>query len=188
MENKELITEKAITLFAKKGYEGVGVQEICEESGITKPTLYYYFKSKAGLLEHIGETRGKTLLETIQTALTYNHDFMKGLTEVLRNVINFAKTNPEYFNLHCTLLNSPQGSEERTIYTTLIEGTQRCFDDFFTASCAEFGNMRGKEKLYSRMFYNNVISTAVLVIKGELSVSEEIIYQIVHSLVYGMAN
>lgn len=188
MENKELITEKAIRLFAKKGYEGVGVQEICEESGITKPTLYYYFKSKAGLLEHIGESWGQNLMEIMQADLTYNHDFIKGLTDVLKNVISFAKEHPDFFSLHCTLLNSPNGSEERTIYTKIIEDTQKCFDQFFAASCAEFGNMRGKEKLYARLYHNNVLSTAILVTKGEFSDSDEIIYQIVHSLVYGMAS
>ena len=35
-ETKALILEKAIELFAAKGYDGVGVQEICTESKITK--------------------------------------------------------------------------------------------------------------------------------------------------------
>ena len=29
-----------------KGYDAVGVQEIVDTAGITKPTLYYYFGSK----------------------------------------------------------------------------------------------------------------------------------------------
>ena len=46
MENKERILECALELFYAKGYDAVGVQEIAERSGITKPTLYYYFGSK----------------------------------------------------------------------------------------------------------------------------------------------
>ena len=57
-ENKDLILNTAIRLFAEKGYDGVGVQEICVESKITKPTLYYYFSSKAGLLSAIIENKG----------------------------------------------------------------------------------------------------------------------------------
>lgn len=188
MENKDLITEKAIYLFSKKGYEGVGVQEICEVSGITKPTLYYYFKSKAGLLEHIANTKGKALLGKIQTALTYNHDFIKGLTDVLKTEIEFARENPDFFDLHTTLLNSPEGSEQKNIYSKIIEDVQKAFEDFFTLSCNEFGNMRGKEILYANLFHNNVVSTAILMTKGKLEYTDEVVYQIVHSLVYGMAN
>ena len=49
MDNRAILMQKSITLFADRGYEAVGVQEICEESGVTKPTLYHYFGSKRGL-------------------------------------------------------------------------------------------------------------------------------------------
>ena len=51
MDNRETILETALDLFYTRGYDAVGVQEIAERSGVTKPTLYYYFKSKYGLLE-----------------------------------------------------------------------------------------------------------------------------------------
>ncbi len=188
MEKKELIIENAIRLFSQKGYEAVGVQELCDVSGITKPTLYYYFKSKAGVLEYIANTIGEELFSRIQSALTYNHDFIKGLTDVLKAEINFAVKNTAFFDLHCTLLNSPENSEQRNIYSQMISKIQKCFDDFFFASCNEFGNMRGKDILYSKLFHNNVVSTAILVSKGSLKYSEEIVYQIIHSQVYGMAN
>ena len=188
MENKELIAENSIILFSKKGYEAVGVQEICEVSKITKPTLYYYFKSKAGLFQYIADTKGNELLETIQKALTYNHDFIKGLTDVLKAEIKFAKENSSFFDLHCTLLNSPDDSEQKKIYVSVVNHIQKSYDDFFHSSCREFGNMRGKEKLYATLFHNNVVSTAVLISKGKMKYSEETIYRIIHSLVYGMAN
>lgn len=188
MDNKDFIVGNSIDLFSKKGYEAVGVQEICDVSKITKPTLYYYFKSKTGILQYIADTKGNELLEKIKTALAYNHDFIKGLTDVLKVEIDFAKKNTNFFDLHCTLLNSPDDSEQKNIYASIINKIQKCFDNFFISSCNEFGNMRGKEKLYAVLFHNNVVSTAVLISKRKLKYSEEIIYQIIHSLVYGMAN
>ena len=41
MDNQERIMECALDLFYAKGYDAVGVQEIAETAGITKPTLYY---------------------------------------------------------------------------------------------------------------------------------------------------
>ena len=43
MDNKETIMTCALDLFYARGYDGVGVQEIADAAGITKPTLYYYF-------------------------------------------------------------------------------------------------------------------------------------------------
>jgi len=39
----------ALELFSEKGYEAASVREICERAGITRPTLYYFFKSKEGI-------------------------------------------------------------------------------------------------------------------------------------------
>ena len=51
--NRENILNCARKLFFEKGYDTVGVQEIVDTAGITKPTMYYYFKSKHGLLENM---------------------------------------------------------------------------------------------------------------------------------------
>ena len=55
MDNKERIMESAKDLFYARGYDAVGVQEIADGAGITKPTLYYYFGSKLGLLKALLE-------------------------------------------------------------------------------------------------------------------------------------
>ena len=52
MDNRELLLNTALELFHAKGYDAVGVQEIVDRAGVTKPTLYYYFGSKLGLLLH----------------------------------------------------------------------------------------------------------------------------------------
>ena len=49
--NRAELIDRALELFAAYGYDGVGVQNVCEAAGVTKPTLYHYFQSKRGLLE-----------------------------------------------------------------------------------------------------------------------------------------
>lgn len=186
--SKEVILHNAIVLFSQKGYEGVGVQEICESAGITKPTLYYFFKNKQGLLEAVVSFKGEALLEQLKTAAVYEHDFIKGLTNILRTEIGFACENPSFFNLHCVLLNAPENSEGKSIYTPLIEKLTELFTGFFVQSANEFGNMRGKESLYALLYHRTVTSVAALCANQKLSVSDELVYQIVHSFVYGVAN
>src|SRR5436853_5804058 len=50
---KEVVLESAIQEFARKGYSGTSVQDILKATKLSKPTLYYYFKSKAGLFRAI---------------------------------------------------------------------------------------------------------------------------------------
>lgn len=43
MDNREKILKCALNLFYTKGYDAVGVQEIAESAGVTKPTLLSLF-------------------------------------------------------------------------------------------------------------------------------------------------
>jgi AcrR family transcriptional regulator len=52
-EIAEEILQAAVRLFARKGFEATSTREIVEAAGVTKPMLYYYFKSKEGLCEAI---------------------------------------------------------------------------------------------------------------------------------------
>jgi AcrR family transcriptional regulator len=51
--NAERILQDGWDLFQQKGYRGVSVDEICLRCGITKPTLYYYFKDKENLFVEV---------------------------------------------------------------------------------------------------------------------------------------
>lgn len=51
----DLILEAALTLFAEKGYDGVGVDEIASAVDMKGPALYHYFKGKEAILEGLVE-------------------------------------------------------------------------------------------------------------------------------------
>jgi TetR/AcrR family transcriptional regulator len=55
VNSRERLLETATELFAEKGYAGASVREIVEKAGVSKPVLYYYFKSKEGLFYAILE-------------------------------------------------------------------------------------------------------------------------------------
>lgn len=48
-EVRERLLSGATALFASKGYAATTVREIVERAGVTKPVLYYYFRSKEGI-------------------------------------------------------------------------------------------------------------------------------------------
>lgn len=66
---RDRLMTAAVELFARKGFAATSVREIVEAAGVTKPVLYYYFKSKDGIfLEIMGEAL-RVFDETIGAAL-----------------------------------------------------------------------------------------------------------------------
>ncbi|GAA4447448.1 TetR/AcrR family transcriptional regulator [Actinokineospora soli] len=53
MDTKRRIQEAARALFAEKGVQRTSLQEIADRLGITKPALYYHFRSREDLVRSI---------------------------------------------------------------------------------------------------------------------------------------
>jgi len=68
MDNRSTILARALELWSERGYDAVGVQEIVDAAGITKPTLYHYFGSKRGLLDCLIEERSGGLRDAAAAA------------------------------------------------------------------------------------------------------------------------
>ena len=117
MDNRQLIMEKALELFCARGYDAVGVQEIAEQSGITKPTLYYYFGSKQGLYEFVYMYSVKYIsMEYSRTVPLFSIDFFslqRKVEEAKRDIIR----NYPYMNLFVTLA----FREEKEILTLIAD-------------------------------------------------------------------
>lgn len=58
-ENRQRLVQAALKLFCQRGFAAVGTQEICQEAGVLKGTLYHFFPTKIDLaieaLRHYGE-------------------------------------------------------------------------------------------------------------------------------------
>lgn len=52
-EKKKYIFDIAVRLFSERGYDAVTIRELSGASGVNDATLYYYFKSKEGILKEI---------------------------------------------------------------------------------------------------------------------------------------
>jgi AcrR family transcriptional regulator len=55
-DTKTKIFLAAAHLFSQKGYNGVSMREISEKSGVSKPTIYYYFGNKEGIYFELLQT------------------------------------------------------------------------------------------------------------------------------------
>jgi AcrR family transcriptional regulator len=54
-DQRELILERAATLFANRGYPGTSMNEVAQACGLSKATLYHYYEDKYAILVSIAE-------------------------------------------------------------------------------------------------------------------------------------
>ncbi|MFC5470144.1 TetR/AcrR family transcriptional regulator [Cohnella suwonensis] len=62
-DKKKQILDAAIKCFAQKGFNATSIQEIVDELGMAKGSIYFYFKSKDDLLASVIEHYGEMLFE-----------------------------------------------------------------------------------------------------------------------------
>lgn len=63
------ILREATRLFADRGYGTTTVREVVEAAGVTKPTLYYYFRSKEALFLEVVHTHLEGMTALVEEAV-----------------------------------------------------------------------------------------------------------------------
>lgn len=60
-------------MFAHRGYEATSVEEIAASAAVSKPVVYEHFGGKEGLYAVVVDREIRTLLHTVESALTGGH-------------------------------------------------------------------------------------------------------------------
>jgi AcrR family transcriptional regulator len=66
---RELILERAAALFARNGYQGTSMNQVAEACGLSKATLYHYYRDKYALLVSIADGHVTRLRAIVDDAL-----------------------------------------------------------------------------------------------------------------------
>src|SRR5690606_41329263 len=60
IDKRQAILDAAITVFARRGYDQACVQEIADEAGVAKPTVYNHLTDKATLFREAMTAAART--------------------------------------------------------------------------------------------------------------------------------
>jgi AcrR family transcriptional regulator len=146
------LLDVAEDLFARSGYDAVGVQEIVSSAGVTKPTLYHHFGSKLGLLDALlGERLGPWLAELAEVP-SHREDIAGALTRVAGSYFRFARSRPVLYRLHLALWFASPASPAAGVVRPLVEAQTAVLDEVFRAAAERHGNMRGRHAAYAATF------------------------------------
>lgn len=191
MDNREKILTSALNLFYARGYDAVGIQQIVDAAGLTKPTMYHYFGSKRGLLEALLGEQYTRLEERIDRAAVYKGRFPETLFQVAEAFFRFVCENRKVYSFMLSLYYTGQENEGHKAVKPLITRYYKRITGMFEAAAGELGNMNGRQKQFALGFQGLLDMTFLMagsqtpedepIILSELQVRE-----IVKQFMYGI--
>ena len=102
------ILRAALRQFADRGYEGAAVQAIVNAARVTKPTLYYYFGSKAGLYQALIDWAHDERYRLMCEAAEHGGTLAEQLTEILAALFEFINDHRPLMRIaFCTAFAAP---------------------------------------------------------------------------------
>jgi AcrR family transcriptional regulator len=104
MDRSESVTRRrilqaALRIFADRGYAGASVQAIVDAAGVTKPTLYYYFQSKAGLYQALIDWAHDERYRLMCEAASQGRTLAEQLTGIWTALFEFINENRELMSI-----------------------------------------------------------------------------------------
>lgn len=186
MDNRAKILDCALRLFAGQGYDAVGVQEIVDAAGITKPTLYHYFGSKHGLLEALLETHFSQLNQAVRVAATYQGDLPATLTRLVKVFFQYARENPTFYHLQLALWFAPRDSAAQQAVTRWFLEQYQVIEGVFIQAAHDHGNMRGRQRAYATTLTGMVNTYIGMALNGYTQLDDTLVYQAVHQFQHGI--
>ena len=94
-EARKRILDAATSLFAQKGYAGVGVREIAKTADVNISMISYYFQGKVGILKEIIDEFHDEYHRVIMEGIDENKPSEECMRLIVRNLVNFVRTHTE---------------------------------------------------------------------------------------------
>jgi len=186
MDNRSTLLDRALELFAERGYDGVGVQEICVAAGVTKPTLYHYFGSKRGVLDTLLRERWAPFVAELEEAARYDGDLPRTLERVTGAFFDFARREPTLCRMLLALWLASPRSEAVEVVAPLHAERLQVLEEMFVWAARDHGNMRGRERSYAATFLGMVHTHIALALGGQLRLDDEVARHAVHQFSHGI--
>lgn len=186
-DNRSQLMHAALQLFAQQGYDAVGVQQIVEAVGVTKPTLYHYFQSKRGLFEALVAERSELLLLTVKQSATYNGDVTLCITQTVKAFFDFAQMQPTFYRMLLAMWFAPPSAEYFPVVLELLQKLRADVEEMFLRASQDHGNMRGRHKRYSVTLCGMIDTYIALSLQDYVDLrDEQMIYELVHQFMHGI--
>ena len=98
-DTRNVIARAAIRLFAHQGYDGTSLSDIVKASGVTKPVIYYYFKSKEELFITLIQEIYDLLLNALREKIERKENYVTRLQRIIRTYFKLSEEDRDALRL-----------------------------------------------------------------------------------------
>jgi AcrR family transcriptional regulator len=186
MDNRNRLLECALALFSARGYDAVGIQEVVDAAGVTKPTLYHYFQNKHGLLTALLEKNFSMLLETVRKEAIYQGDLPLTLQKIIQVYFSFAQEHPLFYRMQLTMHFASPDSEPNQAVKSFNLDQYEILQTLFIEATKDHGNMRGRHQAYAATFLGMINTYIGLFLNGYIELNDALVYQAAHQFMHGI--
>jgi AcrR family transcriptional regulator len=186
MENRENLLRCAQALFAARGYDAVGVQEIVDAAGVTKPTLYHYFGNKRGLLDALLEERFTGMLPRLRQAATQTHDVTMTLRQVAQVYFDFARQDTQFYRMQLSMQFASPDSEPAQAVARFGQEQYEVLEAMFARAAEMHGNMRGRQCAYAATLIGMINTYVAIYLSGQIELTDDLVYRATHQFMHGI--
>ncbi len=183
---KDEIIAHAKRLFRQKGYAGISINEIVEAAGITKPTLYYYFKDKESLYSSVMNSLLEHGKDYILTGLTKEASLEHNLKELTLGFFQNAPTS-----LVCMMKDALENIQDsghammvHTMRTQIMTPFQKLFEQAIQKGEIAQGNAEDLALMYVMMM--DAVNLGYKMCAGEKRDAQRESEQLVNTFLYGI--
>lgn len=110
----ESIQEAAVRVIARKGLAGASMNEIAEEAGISKGTIYLYFQNQRDLIEKTVDRAFGALHEALAAALDGSGSYLDRLRKMIAVQFGFLAANADLLRIYVEM-QFPQGLDAASV-------------------------------------------------------------------------
>jgi AcrR family transcriptional regulator len=186
MSNRDKLLACALELFAARGFDAVGVQEVADAAGLKKPTLYHYFGSKSGLLRTLLAENFDKLFDEVEKAADYQGDVTTTLRRVANVYFEYARQNPKLYRMQLSIWFAPTDSEMFKLAACCNQRQKDILENMFLRASMDHGNMKGRQRAYAATFLGVINTYASLGLNGVTELNQTLVNNAVHQFMHGI--
>ena len=102
------VQEATLRVVSRKGLASATMQEIADEAGVAKGTIYIYFKGREDLLRRTADLAFARLIESLESTLSGSRPFGEALCALIQTKIEFFHAHRQFFRIYLAMCH-PQG-------------------------------------------------------------------------------
>ncbi len=148
--SKDRILRSALSIFAKKSFEGARVDEIAQAAGVNKALIYYYFKSKDEILDALFQGAVEDFSKNVEWSSVLLPEVIESeeaLDKAMDVFLDFIEERRELFTV--AVMELLKDSERRTRILDLLRLE---IAKQYTVFESDFGGAPGAQEMVTEFF------------------------------------